>query len=493
MIKAFWEQSATISDKDCREAVTALQNSGLDELYVCASAGTVPDGFAKAGTDSVYEFAKANPGAAVLRLKEGGEPVPPQILKKMVALHQERNAPYTYTDGKDLNRSLLVEIIEAEAFAKAEAPGFYPDGSLALFKLDGAWAYVLDAEDYAYYYGSHFERFYSSPVGISIEPSSRCNLKCKMCCYQSEMYANAPMQKIPRFFDRGIHNKIIDEATSHGRPMSIEYCWRGEPMLNPELFSLLRYATDKGVPPSLVTNATLLTEENAEKLLDTGIGAVTFSIDGATKKTYETIRIGANFDTVKANVNRFIELAQQRDKRPIICIKTCRQEDNKAELDDLVAEWINKVDYVIIQNQSFPGGDTYRRWFNPESMRNLYNRRPPCHALWLNFTISTTGNAAPCVTFFDENPEDILGNVSESGVLDLWNGDDFKSRRALALEKRFDEIPLCKECDGVSCSAITLGKQFLGDDLFAVFSAGYVMYSRPSTALLYPGHQRTEA
>ncbi len=36
------------------------------------------------------------------------------------------------------------------------------------------------------------------------------------------------------------------------------------------------------------------------------------SIDGATKETYEKIRVGSDFNRVVANIKRFIELKRQR-------------------------------------------------------------------------------------------------------------------------------------------------------------------------------------
>jgi sulfatase maturation enzyme AslB (radical SAM superfamily) len=486
MATLFWEQSTQLDQDDLQTILTAVDNTVFNARFINAGGPHLPVGYQRAVTDNIYAFARMHSGETIMRLCDGGEPIPPNLLSKMLNQHASSKASYSYTDGKDLNRAIQVEIISDGALSRAHVHRFYPDGSLALFEIDGAFAYILDAEDYRFYYGEHFERFYWAPTCISIEPYSRCNLRCQMCCYQSEMYANAPIDAIPHEFSVDLHQRIICEVAGLNRPMSIEYCWRGEPMLAPHLFDMLGYAADKGIPPSLVTNATLLDDTRARQLLDTGVGAVTFSIDGASKQTYEAIRVGADYDRVIANVRRFIELAHSQTKRPVIVIKTCRQKKNETELDNLVAMWMDAVDMIVIQNQAFPGNEQFPRWFNPGSQQTLGGRRPPCRALWLNLVVSTTGNSAQCTTFFDEHPDDILGNLNHLGVQDIWLGDAFRSRRALALDKQFQNIPLCRECDGVTCSAITIKKKYVNDDIYVINSACYQVFSRPSNRLLYP-------
>src|SRR5690606_37781880 len=56
----------------------------------------------------------------------------------------------------------------------------------------------------------------------------------------------------------------------------------------------------------IVTNAALMMKESRfrEKLLQT-LELVTFSVDGATRETYNSIRTGADFDQVMDNIRRF--------------------------------------------------------------------------------------------------------------------------------------------------------------------------------------------
>lgn len=51
----------------------------------------------------------------------------------------------------------------------------------------------------------------------------------------------------------------------------------------------------------------LLTEDKAEEILNSRLDSVTFSVDGASSGTYENIRIGLKYETIKKNILSFFE------------------------------------------------------------------------------------------------------------------------------------------------------------------------------------------
>jgi len=77
----------------------------------------------------------------------------------------------------------------------------------------------------------------------------------------------------------------------------------GEPLLGrDDYFEMLRYARSKNLWVRTVTNASLLHHrDNYKKLIDTGVNEVQISIDGATKETFEKIRVGSKFELVVEN------------------------------------------------------------------------------------------------------------------------------------------------------------------------------------------------
>ena len=83
------------------------------------------------------------------------------------------------------------------------------------------------------------------------------------------------------------YKRIIDTAADLKVP-SVKLNWRGEPLLNPQLEKFIKYAKDNGIlEVSINTNATHLTKERSQSLIDSGLDLIIYSFDGGTKKTYE--------------------------------------------------------------------------------------------------------------------------------------------------------------------------------------------------------------
>ena len=70
---------------------------------------------------------------------------------------------------------------------------------------------------------------------------------------------------------------------------------------------MIKYAKEKGLLTKLHTNATLLTEERAHKILESELNFVSFSLDAYDTKTYAKIRVGADFDETLENIGRSID------------------------------------------------------------------------------------------------------------------------------------------------------------------------------------------
>jgi MoaA/NifB/PqqE/SkfB family radical SAM enzyme len=69
-----------------------------------------------------------------------------------------------------------------------------------------------------------------------------------------------------------------------------------------DLVRKLKTLAAPGSEVGITTNATLLDQSMAARLLDPGLGFLYFSADGASKETHERIRLGADFDVVTKNI-----------------------------------------------------------------------------------------------------------------------------------------------------------------------------------------------
>lgn len=87
------------------------------------------------------------------------------------------------------------------------------------------------------------------------------------------------------------------------------------PLTNELVFDFIRYAKDIGVPHiHLTTNGTLLNERRADRLVESGVDSVMFSIDAVTPETYKKIR-GASLEKLERNIEYFAKRAKEKGIR----------------------------------------------------------------------------------------------------------------------------------------------------------------------------------
>ena len=71
----------------------------------------------------------------------------------------------------------------------------------------------------------------------------------------------------------------------------------GEPMLHPHFFEMVEYVCSRGGQLKIETNGHFLTPANCERLQRLGVKAVQVSFDGASRETFNRMRVRGEFDT----------------------------------------------------------------------------------------------------------------------------------------------------------------------------------------------------
>ncbi len=153
---------------------------------------------------------------------------------------------------------------------------------------------------------NRMEKTRKPPELIEIEPINICNLKCEICERSNIDYIQKPIQ-IMSFIE---FKKIID---SYDYPINrFQFCGTAEPTLNVELCKMIKYLKSKKKPKKieLITNATLLSPKLSKELINSGLNMLKASIDGADKKTYESIR-HFDFGLICQNLSAFGKIAKK--------------------------------------------------------------------------------------------------------------------------------------------------------------------------------------
>lgn len=166
------------------------------------------------------------------------------------------------------------------------------------------------------------------PNIISIEVSSKCNLKCVTCSLREfgehENMSLETFCKLKKIFSK-FHYISLSNS--------------GEPLMNRDLIEMIKLIKEES-PVTKVgfnTNGTLLNRDLAVKFVTVELDEIIFSLDGATKETFEKIRLGAKYDLVYKNMFELQEVKRSLKKdNPVIGICMVLTKDNYQELPQLI-------------------------------------------------------------------------------------------------------------------------------------------------------------
>ena len=313
---------------------------------------------------------------------------------------------------------------------------------------------------------------------LYLDISGSCNLSCRMCSLKT-WYKNRgqmsmdTVSRLAKLFESGSVNRVSLQCNC-------------EPLLNNNITDIVRFIKqkNKNIYIFFVTNGTLLNPQVIASLLKSGINDIAISLDGATKETYEKVRLGADFDLVISNIK---ELVRQRALEPNelkqIGLITVGTKENIYELQDILA--IGKqlgVNYLIV-----PGLEPYT-----EEMANmvLYGRKisPQYRELFVKLiqkgrgyginvvlpflkanrfrhclvgkclmscSIDWNGDLHPCSSLSYERdyyylgkktsrPRVTFGNINKQDIYDIWDSKEFKQFRHNVLIGRLQ--PYCRNC-----------------------------------------------
>ncbi|MEG2005406.1 MAG: radical SAM protein, partial [Bilophila sp.] len=88
---------------------------------------------------------------------------------------------------------------------------------------------------------------------------------------------------------------LIDTFPQVGNPIII--FTGGDPMIRPDVYELIAYATAKGLRCVMSPNGTLITPENAPQIRDAGVQRCSISLDGYNAETHDAFRgVAGAFD-----------------------------------------------------------------------------------------------------------------------------------------------------------------------------------------------------
>ena len=278
----------------------------------------------------------------------------------------------------------------------------------------------------------------STPSVFAIESTNICNLNCRMC-------SRCNMKRPVGMMDFNLFKKIIDQTK--GITGFVLLHGMGEPLFHPKIIEMINYCEDNGIRAGLSTNATLLDEKTAEKLVGSKLSEITLCMDGATRKTYEKTRRGAHYDQVRKNIRRFLEIKKERgNKRMKAIVQLIQMDETEKEKKRFIEEWETNADVVFFKKFSTWAdqveGVKKLAGIEKRYKKELEETRPPCFLPWQSVMVYWDGKVVPCCIDFDAKMT--LGDANKQSLAEIWNGEPIKKLRKMHIERKFGGV--CRNC-----------------------------------------------
>lgn len=292
------------------------------------------------------------------------------------------------------------------------------------------------------------------PLNINVEVTSRCNLACTFCTQSSlrpDQLGDLPFE---------IYTKVMAEAAEYHLPAA-NLNGLGEPLLTRHLPEMIAFAKQKGLVDVMFhTNATIMTEKIAKDLIEAGLDKIIFSMDSPEKETYESMRINAKFENALKNIRLFAKVRESLGRKtPTIRLTMVVTDRNAHQVKDFVKLWQPIADQITLQDLTWrtkllDNGE----WSNkeksaiPMDMEEIRQKAREhklsfvCPALFQSAWLFWNSDIIPC-----SNPNArqhmVMGNVKNATLKQVWDGEPYRELRKLHLEGRWEEHPVCKDCE----------------------------------------------
>jgi radical SAM protein with 4Fe4S-binding SPASM domain len=278
---------------------------------------------------------------------------------------------------------------------------------------------------------------------VSIELTSACNIKC-FCC----PVGNGVVE--PRHMSMGDFKAIVDLLPKEVR--QLDFSHRGDPTMNPNLVSMIEYASSRGLKTDMYTNGMLL-DRYAHELVRSGLTRIRIDLDGASQESYGQFRIGGDFERVRSNVELLVEEREKAGSDSslriiLICVVTVFNEHEIPAIREM-AEALG-VDRLLFKAAAINYGTKYYRDEdeqkgiapkNPEFRRAGRKEDFVCPFLRRG-AILHNGDLLVCTCDFEGKL--CLGNILEEGSFEkvFFSSQAEKVRRSILDETE----PLCQSC-----------------------------------------------
>lgn len=286
-----------------------------------------------------------------------------------------------------------------------------------------------------------------TPFTLFIFPTTYCNFKCNYCGHSlgletmKEKYSFVPQSMTMEIFEQ-----VVEQAKEFRDKFKlISLTGHGEPLLNknlPKMIEMIK-KLDIAERVEIISNASLLSNNMANDLIESGLDTLRISIQGLSNRKYkEVCSYELDFDELLSNIEYFYKNKKQCEVFVKI-MDVSLDEDEETKFYDMFAKISDRMyvekcrpvyDGVEYNEGAFVVADRYGR---------NHNKRYVCPLPFFMLGIFPNGDVEPCDTIYKPI---VLGNVNNQTLFEMWTGEKLKEFRMIQLKKKRSCNSHCSVC-----------------------------------------------
>ncbi len=274
------------------------------------------------------------------------------------------------------------------------------------------------------------------PREIQIQTVTYCNATCVMCPYP----AVSKEVSMGRMTEE-LYASIIDQLSTEPGVSRIEPFLMNEPFLDTRMANLVRLAKDRAphAMVTLTTNGSPVTPRVAGRIATSGLDAIWFSFNGATKSTFESI-MGISYDKVRRNLEYLLSI---RPPSLQVFVNMVETNEMRPEIEENIRYWTSRgvgAGSSPLVNRAGNVENYVQLNYQPRASKPVRVCEHPYSKMFVLYT----GEVVLCC--MDWRRSVILGNLNQQTIREIWNGERYRHIRRRLEEGRSDELDLCRTC-----------------------------------------------
>ncbi|OGF47558.1 MAG: radical SAM protein [Candidatus Firestonebacteria bacterium RIFOXYA2_FULL_40_8] len=315
-----------------------------------------------------------------------------------------------------------------------------------------------------------------TPFVIQVFPVYACNFKCNYCVFSVNPEKRGFISdKV--IMDLMLYKKCVDDMSKFPEKIKVlRFVGIGEPLLHKDIVEMIGYTVKKNVAlkVELLTNASLLTSEMSDALIERGLSRLVVSLQGTSKEIYEEVcGIKIDFNKFIDNLKYFYENKQSTEMYLKIVDTALKGEDDKKKYFKLFGDICDTI--AVEHTVPIHSGIDYKDILTDDREKMTQFGLPVeeldiCSQPFFTMQINPDGKVVPCYSF--EYPG-IMGDCNNEALNDIWNGKIFTEFRMKMLSGIKNTGEVCKNCniskyrsfpeDSLNKDADRLKKLYRGD------------------------------